>query len=434
MEYGPLIGVCCFSGMIIMVLVGVPIFISLLATAFVGLWLISGLTSALTYFTSAPYYLTSQYTFAILPLFLLMGVLAGDSGIAQGSYKAAVKWLGRIRGGLLMATIGGAAAFSAASSSNVATAALFTKLALPELEKHHFDRRLSMGCIAGASGLDALIPPSNIAVIICFLTPISIGKLLVAGIIPGILVATALVICILVLGIINPKAIPKVSAGPVSWKEKVLSLGEVWPILCLFLLVIGGIYLGWFAPTSGGAVGAFGALLYAMYRRVSVKRILLSFVETVSVNATIFPIVIGGILFSRFLSLSGLVKVTMDAISSFGVPPLLLMAIFVLIYLFLGCVMDPTSMLVVTVPFFMPIMTGAGFDPIALGLLLIVLVSVAGLTPPIGMQVFVIAAVRGVDAKEVFRGVLPFFFTYLIMLWILILFPKIITWLPNLAF
>ena len=300
MEYNPLVGLCCFSGVIFLILVGVPIFVALLAGSLVGFCLIGGLTLALTQFTSAPYYLTGQYTFAVLPLFLLMGVLAGESGIAEGSYNAAVKWLGGIRGGLLMATIGGAAAFSAASSSNVATAALFTKIALPELDKYHFDKRVSVGCIASASGLDALIPPSNITIILCFLTQLSIGKLLVAGIIPGILAGIALAVCVGIIGMINPKAMPKL-ARKVCWKEKILSLGVIWPILSLFALVIGGIYLGWFAATAGAAIGASGTLLYGAYRRVSIKRLLNAFHQSVLVNAQIWPIVIGGILFSRFL-------------------------------------------------------------------------------------------------------------------------------------
>jgi C4-dicarboxylate transporter, DctM subunit len=432
-EYGPIVGVCCFTGMMFLILVGVPIFVALLAGSFVGFWLIGGITVALTQFTSAPYYLTGQYTFAVLPLFLLMGVLAGESGIAEGAYNAAVKWLGNIRGGLLVATIGGAAVFSAASSSNVATAALFTKIALPELEKVHFDKKISMGCIAAASGLDSLIPPSNITIILCFLTQLSIGKLLVAGIIPGMVAGACLVICVAILGILNPRSMPKV-ARQVSWKEKILSLGVIWPIVCLFALVIGGIYLGWFSATAGASMGAFGTLLYGVFRRVSIKRLWNAFHESVLVNAQIWPIVIGGILFSRFLALTGLVKVVMDGVASLGIPALGVMGIFVVMYLFLGCVMDPISMLVTTVPFFMPVMTGLGFDPIALGIVLIVLVSIAGLTPPIGMQVFVVASVGEAAPMEVFRGVIPFYFGYLIVLCLLILFPGISTWLPNLFF
>ena len=211
MEYGAMVAICCLIGMILLVLVGVPIFFSLLASAFAGFWLIGGITFALTQFTNGPYQIASNYSFAVVPLFILMGVLAGDSGIGDDAYDTMFKWFGGIRGGLAITTILAAALFGACSGSNLANAAVFTKIGLPELEKYKYDKRLSMGCIASAAGLDALIPPSIMVVIVCLLVNLSIGKLLIAGIIPGIVLAIGLIIGVMVIATIYPKFAPKVS-------------------------------------------------------------------------------------------------------------------------------------------------------------------------------------------------------------------------------
>lgn len=433
MELNVIVGICCFLGMMALILIGMPIFLSLLTASLVGLWIIGGPDFALTQFTSGPYRITASYTFAVVPLFLLMGVLAGASGAAEGAYSAVSKWAGGLRGGLLVATVGAAALFGACSGSPTASSAVFCKISLPELDRYKYDKRLSMGCIAIAGTLAALIPPSIAIIIICILVDLSIGKVLVAGIIPGIVMAIALSIGIVVIGITNPKALPKMEAS-LTIKEKVTSLSGVWPIVILFLIVVGGIYLGIFSPTAAGAVGAFGALLYAILRRMGNKALLESFYETVVMNAQFFPVIIGGFFFSRFIALTGLVDAFMSGIIAAQIPAFATMCIFILVLLFLGCILDPISMLVISLPIFFPILTGLGYDPIALAIVIVILINIAGITPPIGIGCFVVASVAKVDPAEVFRGVFPFFLIALAVMFLIIFVPSIATWLPGLMF
>jgi C4-dicarboxylate transporter DctM subunit len=432
-EYEALIGLCCFLGMFFLILLGIPIFISMSLAAFVGFWLVDGLGFALTQFTSGPYNITSAYTFSVFPMFVLMGALAGESGIAESAYYAVSRWLARIRGGLLMATIGAAGLFGACSGVSMASSAIFTKISLPELDKYNYDKRVSMGCIAASGGLASLIPPSIPILIFCVLVNISIGKALIAGIIPGIMTAGALALGVWVIGIINPKRLPLVDIK-VTWRERFSSLKLFWPVMFLFILVIGGIYAGIFPPTVGGAIGAAGVLVYALARGVSKKKILNAFWETAVLSGQLFPMLIGGFLFSRFISLSGLADTFVKLIASIQLPPLGVMGVLVLFYLFIGCVMELFTILIITLPIIFPIMTGLGFDPIALCIAIVFLGQIAGLTPPIGISCFVVASMAREDPIEVFRGILPFFLILLVMLWVVILFPITATWLPGLLF
>ena len=433
MEYNVIVGIGCFLGMMVLILIGTPIFLSLLTTSLVGLWLIGGSDFALTQFTSGPYRITASYTFAVVPLFLLMGVLAGASGAAEGAYSSVSKLMGGIRGGLLIATVGAAALFGACSGSPTASSAVFCKISLPELVRFNYNKRFSMGCIAIAGTLAALIPPSIAIIIICILVDLSIGKVLIAGILPGILMAVALGLCVGIIGLISPSSLPKIDTK-LTAKEKIVSLSGIWPIVLLFLLVVGGLYMGIFSPTAAGAVGAFGALVYALFQRMKGKELGKCFHETVVLNAQFFPVILGGYIFSRFIALTGLVDALMTGVTTAQIPPLATMCIFILVLLFLGCLLDPISMLVITMPIFFPILTGLGYDPIALAIIVVILINIAGITPPIGLGCFVVASVARVDPAEVFRGVLPFFITSLAVLFAIIFFPSIATWLPNLMF
>lgn len=434
MGYEASVGLYCFLGMLTLIIVGVPIFISILLPALAGFWLVGGANIALTQFTDAPYNITSDYVFATVPMFILMGELAAESGIASSAYYAASKWLSRIRGGLLMATVGASALFGACTGTTLASCAVFTKVSLPELDEYKYDKRISMGCIAASGSLSTLIPPSVSIIIFCILTRISIGKALVAGIIPGILVAIVTMLTIMVIAKINPKSIPLVTDIKVTWRERFSSLTSIWPIMFLFILVIGGMYAGIFPPTIGGAIGAAGVLVYALAYRVSKRKIFNSFWETVLINTQIFPILMSGFIFSRFIALSGLPGVLVEMLNNAQFPPLGVMGIVVILYLFLGCVLEIFSIMIITIPIVFPVMTALGFDPLTLCITLVFLSNVAGTTPPVGMQVFAVASVAKVDSMEVFRGIIPFFIGQLIVMWIIILFPTLNTWLPGLFF
>jgi tripartite ATP-independent transporter DctM subunit len=362
-----------------------------------------------------------------------MSVLAANCGLAQSAYDSATKWMGRLRGGLLMATVGSAAVFGASCGASIASAAVFSKTALPELDKYRYNKSVSMGCIAVAGNLASLIPPSVGIIIICILVDASIGRALVAGVVPGILLALLLMTTILIIGFIKPEAVPKIDIR-VSWKERFASLSLIAPVIFIVVLVIGGMYAGVFFPTVGGAIGSFGVLLVAFIRRVKMKVISDSFIETVLINAQLFPLIIAGFMFSRFIALSGLADNLLHLITEADLPPVALMLFVIIFYLFIGCVLEFMSMAIITLPIVYPLLTGVGFDPTATIIILVLLSEIALITPPIGLSAFLIAGVAEVSPEVVFKGVLPFFFTSLVLLWLLVFFPSIATWLPNLFY
>jgi C4-dicarboxylate transporter, DctM subunit len=433
MDYNAWVGLWTFIGMFVFLLLGVPIFICMLGGAFVGSLLIGGLTITLQQFSSAPYNVTSSYTFAVVPLFMLMSVLAANCGVAQAAYDAARKWLGNLRGGLLIVTIGAAGLFGAACGSSISTAAVFAKMALPELKKYNYDKSISMGCIAAGGSLDALIPPNVSTVIVCILVEASIGKALIGGVVPGIIYAVLLMSTIQVLGFIKPGAIPKLNIK-VPLKEKFYSLVLVFPIILIVLLVIGGMYAGIFPPAVGGAMGSVGVLIIALFRRTKLKVIAASFYEAVLINAQLFPLLISGFLFARFMALSGLPQKLLQTVIAAHFPALGVMLIVILFYLFIGCVLEFMSMAVITLPIVYPLLTGIGFDPVATIIILVFLAEIALITPPIGMSAFIVAGVAHVKPEVVFRGILPFFLVCLLLLALMVFFPGIVTWLPNLFY
>jgi len=332
-----------------------------------------------------------------------------------------------------MATVGAGALFGACCGLGVAAAAVFSNIALPELEKQGYDRSLSMGAICLSGSLSGLIPPSIGMVILAILTEQSIGRALVGLIIPGTLLALLTMLGIRVIGTFRPRAIPK-AVVQVSWKEKLSSLGLIWPVLFIFVLVIGGMYLGVFPPTVAGAIGSAGVLIYAGVRRVKMRTIARSFRETIVVNAQLFPLVLSGFLFARFIAFSGLPSALVDLISAANLSPYLLMLIIVVFYLFIGAVFEFLSMAIITLPLIFPIMTNAGFHPIATLVIMGFLGEAATMTPPIGLSAFVVAGVARTKPEEVFRGVLPFFLIVLALLWVIVFFPQLVTWLPNLFY
>jgi len=433
MDHNALIAVWTFVGMFGLLALGFPIFICMLSGAFVGSILIGGPVYTLQQFASAPYHIASTYTWAVVPLFLLMSVLASNCGLAEAAFSAATKWVGKIRGALLMATIGSAAVFGATSGASIATCAVFSKIALPELLKYKYNKRTCMGCIAVSGTLDALIPPSVGVIIISLLADTSIGRGLVGATFPGIILALMLMMAVFVRGVIKPQDMPKVEMHS-TWKEKILSLKVIGPVLFVIIIVIGGIFFGWYAPTVGGAIGSVGVLIVAAYNRVGWKAIWVSFVETVLLNSQIFPVIICGFIFSRFVALSGLPAALLNFIIALHMSKYMLMLIVVIFYLILGCVMEFMSMAVITVPIIYPILMAAGFDPIGTVLIIVLLSEIALVMPPIGMSCYIVASISKAPPEEVFKGILPYLAMSVILLCMLIFFPKIGTWLPDLLY
>jgi C4-dicarboxylate transporter, DctM subunit len=427
---GILVGVL----LIFFLAVGVHIGVALGLGGILGMYLAIGPDAAWAQLATIPFSTTNEFTLAVIPLFILMGSLATTAGITTDLYKAAYNWLGHLRGGLAIATTLASAAFGAACGSTVVNAAVFTRMALPEMTNFGYDKRLSAGCIAASGTLASLIPPSILMVIYAVITEQSIAVLLMAGLVPGLLSAAVFVIGIYIWVRRRPEIAPTLPTR-VSAKERYKSLYGVWGILFLFILVIGGIYTGFFVPTYAGAVGAFGAFLIVVAKgRLSGKSMVETFKDAGVTTSVIFIIVIGGILFARFLTYTGLISDISTILLSWDLNPYLYLLAFAVVYLILGMLIEPIAIMVMTLPVMFPILTGVGFDPIWLGVISIKLAEISLMTPPVGLNVYVVRSASPIPLtlEEVFSGVMPFVLMDVITLGLLIAFPAIVTFLPEL--
>jgi len=420
-----------FGVIFLLMALGVPIAFSIFAGGILGLWVLGGLASVISFFQYGMHHLIASYILAVGPLFILLGSIADVSGLGERVYYAFQKLLGQFRGGLLTATIGSCAVFGGISGSSIADAAVFSKIAIPELKKFGYQDELSFATIATAGALDVLIPPSMAAVIYCVLTNTSVGKVLIAGIIPGIINTLILMVGIYIRIRLNPKLAPETLSRS-SWMEKLVSVIAIWPALAIVVIILGSIYTGFCTPSEAAAVGAIVVMLYAVIYRTRLKKLKEAYYDSVAVVAQIFIIIVGGQMLQKAVSLSGVSRDILTWMSSFSL--FWVWVIFILVYFILGCILDPTSMMVLTLPICFPLMTKLGVDPIVLGIVVIVMVEIAVITPPVGFNCYVVAAMAGVDPEVVFRGVLPFVFMLFLMLLIVILYPPLTTWLPNLAF
>ncbi|MFQ5825839.1 MAG: TRAP transporter large permease [Dehalococcoidia bacterium] len=408
-----------------------PIGFAMALVGFGGVSYLIGVKPALASLGFIPYSTAVNYTLSVVPLFLLMGQFAFFSGLSRDAYYAAHRWLGHLPGGLAMSTIGGCAAFAAVSGSSLATAATMGVTALPEMRRYNYDPKLATGSIAAGGTLGILIPPSVAMVIYAILTEESVGKLLIAGILPGILLAFLFMLTIYIMARRNPALGPR--APKTTFKEKLLALKGAWGITLLFLLVMGGIYLGWFTPTEAAAVGALGSFLFVLAKRENTrKNIFESLRESGRVTAMIFAIIIGAMVYNQFLAVTRLPFELADWVAGLPLPRHGILVVILLIYIFLGMVMDTLAMILLTVPIVFPVVETLGFNLIWFGVIVVIMMEQALITPPIGMNVFVLAGVaKDVPMYTVFRGIVPFLIAMLIGLAIIVAFPQIATFLPN---
>ena len=422
--------------MMVMVFAGIPIFVSMLTCAFFGFVALYGgdMKMALNIFTTYPFDLGANYNYAVLPMFMLVGALAGETGIAEGAFKSVHAFLGRVKGGLLFTVVGANALFGACSGSSVAGNIVFGRLAMPELEKAGYSRKYSLGCVAASGALSTLIPPSMGIIMFCLVAPVtmSVGTALMGGIIPGIITAVALCVTVRVIGLVKPGSIPPGGGPKIPVSEKMKSLRLLIPILCLFGLIIGGTFAGWFTATVGGAVGAVAVCIYALCKKMSLKQLGACMVDAAVMEAGIFPIIVGGQIFSKFISDTGLADYLSAAIASVHAPRFIIFLLVILLYVFCGCVMDIMSIIIITVPVVFPILTGMGYSPYALVIALCFVAEIAGLTPPIGMNVFATANALRINPSEIFKGVVPYFICEIGLVLLIGLFPQIVTFLPTL--
>jgi len=427
-----LLGGIAFAVLLFFLALGVPVALAMGLVAAVGLWTTIGERFLLSTFQSLPWTLASDYTFVVVPMFVLMGAFAARAGIIGDLYEAAHRFLYRLRGSLLMATVLAQAAFAAASGSTVVAASVFTRMALPEMLRFKYDPGLSAGCIAAAGTLAGLIPPSIAMVLFAVLTAQPVGALLIAGLLPGLLTAVAYLVGSRLILFAKPEWAPP-TVERYSLGQKLTSLSKVWSILVLMGLVMGGIYAGWFPPSAAGAVGAAGALAIGLLmRRLSGAAIWESLIETARITCIIFLIVMAGLLFSRFLIISGFIGELRGFVigSDLGVTGFLIVT--VVIFLILGMFIDSVSLLVITVPFLFPISQALQLDPIWFAVLIVKLIEIAAITPPVGLNLFaVLAAADGqVKAGQLFKGVSPYLMIEIAVLILLIAFPGISLWLP----
>jgi len=364
----------------------------------------------------------------------LMGNLAGTAQITTEAFNAATKWLNRVPGGLAMATCVASGAFGACSGSTVANAAVFTPLALPEMIKKGYDKRLAVGCIAAAGTFAAMIPPSLSMVIYGVITNEPVGKLLIAGIIPGIITLILYLIGIYIRVKINPDLAPYTNIR-ISFKEKMVSLKGTWGIVAIFMLIMCGIYAGWFSPSSAGAVGAFAAFcIVIMRRKLNLSGIKNVFFDTGKISSTLFLILIGGAIFARFLTLSGFAVSVSNLVTGAQMPPLLILFSLLFLLLILGCFMDPPSIMIITLPIIYPIIIQLGYNGIWFGVIMTKVIEIALITPPLGFNAYVVhsASAKKISLEDVFKGITPFLLLEIIALAILILFPQLSLFLPGL--
>jgi tripartite ATP-independent transporter DctM subunit len=373
-----------------------------------------------------------NYTLSVVPLFILMGNLVTRAGMSQELFRAAYAFIGHLRGGLAMATIWASAAFGGICGSSIATAATFAKVAYPSMKRFHYSDRLAAGVIAGGGTLGIMIPPSTIMVIYGVFTETNIGKLFAAGILPGLLGA------ILLCGAVRYMTWRDPASGPPGersgWRERLAALRDVWAVAALFVFVMGGIYAGMFTATEGAAMGASGAMLFALARRALTWRTLYAaLLESARTTAMLFMILIGALMFSEFVNITTMPADLKDWVTRFEVSPMLVMAAICAIYVVLGTAMEELSMILLTIPVFFPVVVHLGFDPIWFGVVIVCVVEIGLISPPVGMNMFVLRTLLPhVSTATVFSGVMPFMVADVIRLAILVAVPWLALWLPSL--
>ena len=415
----------------LLMFVGVPIGFGMIMVGFAGYAFLGGFDAAVNMVGMVPYTTVASYLFSVLPLFTLMGDFASSSGLMRDGYRAVHFWIGHLPGGLAIASIGGCASFACVSGSSVATAMTMTRIALPEMLEYKYSPSLAAGCLAAGGTLGLLIPPSGAFIIYGLIAEQSIGRLFMAGIFPGILLAILFMVTIFVMARINPEIAPPGTRR--GWKERLSVLKNVWGLLLIFFIVMGGIWGGVFTPTEAGAIGAFVAFIFLVARGSFTWNLLAgSLTRAVGFTGMAFAILIGAMVFGYFIALAGLPVALAAFITELSISPLGILLCILAVYIILGCVMESIPMILLTVPIFSPVLASLGYDPIWFGVVLVIMTEMALITPPIGMNVFIISGMtEDIPMYTIFHGVIPFVFAMMVGVAILIAFPRIALFLPN---
>ena len=432
LELSPIVsGLIILAVFLLLVSQGVPIGVGFALSGFAGIIWSRGLDAGLSILGSVPFTWASSPMLIPMPLFIFMGFLAFRAGISRDLYKAAFMWFGRLPGGIAIATTVANAAFGATCGSAQAAAATMGPIAFPEMEKRGYDRRLATGSLAAGGTLAFLIPPSIPFILYGVLAETSIAKLFIAGIGPGILLCLVFSVVIFAMCRRNPRLGP---VGPsFTWRERFVALKGSWGMLLLFAIVIGGLYLGVFTPSEAGAIGAFWAFILGLVmRRLTFSGIIAAAKESVRIVCFVMTIIIGAWIFNTFLGVSGFTTLFSDWINALPLSRYVILAFLIIVFTFVGMFLDIAAILLLTIPTIAPIMANLGFDLVWLGVLLILLQSIGFISPPIGLNAFIIQGVTKVPAEEVFRGSIPFIIATLICIALIVAFPAVCLFLPNL--
>ena len=419
-----LIGYLCIGGMLVLIALRCPIALAMAATGFVGFALIVAFEPAVSLLESSPIETLSNYSFSPIPMFILMGVFASKARMSAELFDGARTLFGAWRGGMALAAVSSCGVFSAISGSSLATAASMARVALPEMKKNGYAPSLAAGTLAAGGTLGIMIPPSIALLLYALITEQSVGQMFVAGIVPGLLGLFLYCVTIAITVWLQPSlAQPGEST---TLREKVVGLKGLVPFGAIFVLIIGGIYSGFFTPTEAAAVGAFGALVIALVRGMTFRQFRDSVEETLFLSAMIFFMIIGAEIFGYFLSVSRISFELVEFVAGLSLSPFAILLAVLLLYMVLGCVMDSIAMLLLTVPVVFPVIEAAGFDPVWFGIVSVITVELGLITPPVGMNVFVIKSVApDIPIQQIFKGVFPFVLSDLVRLGLLVLFPSL---------
>ncbi len=420
-----------FVSLFVLMLLRVPVGMAMGLVGVTGFGYIVGGTPALKMVGQTSMRTVTDFNFAVVPMFLLMGAFATTSGMSRELFRAGNAFMGHLRGGLGIATIAACGGFAAICGSSVATAATFSKVAYPEMRRFGYPQSFSTGVIAAGGTLGIMIPPSAVFAVYGLITEQDVGKLFIAGVLPGLLAVCMYMITITIIGYSRPGFLPAGARAP--WSEKLAALKDVWATMLLFIFVIGGIYGGLFTATEAAGMGAGGAFIIGIARgRLSGAGVRRSLLDATRTTAAVFTILIGAILFGYFLTVTQTPQKVTAFLTSLGLGAYGVLILIMLMYLVLGCLMDALAMIILTVPIIFPVIIALGFDPIWFGVLIVMVVELGLIHPPVGMNIFVIKSViEDVKISTIFYGVLPFIVTDLLRLTILIMFPIIALYLPS---
>ncbi|HUB44244.1 MAG TPA: TRAP transporter permease [Acetobacteraceae bacterium] len=426
-----MVAVIGFVVLFTLMLLRVPVGMAMGLVGVTGFGYLVGMEPALKMVGQTSMRIVTDYTFGVIPMFLLMGAFVSRSGMSRELFHAANKFVGHRRGGLGIATIAACAGFAAISGSSVATAATFSTVAYPEMRRFAYPQSFATGVIAAGGTLGAMFPPSIVLAVYGLITQQDIGKLFIAGVLPGLLAVSMYMATIAIIGRVRPRFLPATPRS--SWRERLQAAREIWAPLALFVFVIGGLYGGLFTPTEAGGMGAGGAFLISVARRrLSGPDIRESLLQATRTAAAVFTVLIGAILFGYFLTVTQVPQKVTEFITGMGMGRYGVLAVIMLMYLALGCLMDSMAMIILTVPIIFPVITSLGFDPVWFGIIIVMTVELGLIHPPVGMNVFVIkTVVKDVSFSTIFLGVIPFVLTDITRLVVLIAFPAIALWLPG---